>query len=107
VLNTTSGHDLAEHLDTDSRYRARLTPSGRGVTGSPNPLECSVLSTYRDRSGPPAGSRAKRPRGDGSKGAATGPITVSEVTQSEDCGRHPKMSWEEELPIPLQQYGGS
>jgi len=35
-----------------------------------------------------------------------GPITVSEVTQSEDCGRHPKMSWEEKLPIPLQQYGG-
>jgi len=98
VLNKTSGHDLAKHLDTGSRCRARcrpirLTPEEKPSTGSPHLLKRSVLSTYRDRSGPLAGSRAKRPRVNGSKGAATGPITVSDAAQNEDCGRHPKMSW--------------
>jgi len=53
-------------------------------------------TTSRLRSCCTARARAKRPRIDGFRAAATGPTTVSEVTQNEYCERHPKMWWSEE-----------
>jgi len=53
-------------------------------------------ATSRLRSCCTARARAKRPRVDGFRAAATGPTTVSEVTQNEYCERHPKMWWSEE-----------
>jgi len=43
-----------------------------------------------------AGARAKRPRIDGFKAAATEPLTTADVTQGKDCRSHPKLSWQEE-----------
>jgi len=69
-------------------------------------LKQGVLGTYKDRSIRrtrratsrlrsccTAGARAKRPRIDVFKDAATGPVAWAGVTQGKDCRRHPKMSW--------------
>jgi len=99
-------------LDTDSRCRVRYRPSGsrRENRRPPARRAPQVVSprTYRDRSAGTrratlrlrscctARARAKRPRVDGLRAAATGPTTVSEVTQGEYRQRHPKMWWSEE-----------
>jgi len=111
---------------TDSRCRVRIARSGsrREKRRPPARQLPQVMSprTYRDRSAGTgratsrlrsccaAGARAKRLRVDGSEGAATGPTTVSEVTQGKDCppaGDTPRCGGpRSKLPIPSQQSGG-
>jgi len=91
-------------------HRLAIPPQVLSPQHAQGSIETSHPPSYLEVQlpGHPPKLAQQRPRGDGSsKAVVAGPTTVFDATEGEDCGRHSKMSWEEELPIPLQQYGGS
>jgi len=97
------------HAVMNGVHRLAKTPqtlSPQHVQGS---IETSHLQSYLELHvlvQPPKLAQ-QRPCVDGSKGAATGPVTTADVAQGKGCGPHTKTPWQGELRVPLQQSGRS